>query len=167
MNVNFFDTPCKEAPCKDKQFGLCDDQDQAKAYSDVINPAKWITTVSNENEKEVIFTPLDKCVYILKPGTKDEESLCDGMLTFPESLFLVELKEKGPGGWIADAKGQLENTIRLMWENQDLTHFRYKKAYACNKKHPSFTVISNSESRAFFERTKGFRLDVNTSILIK
>jgi len=35
------------------------------------------------------------------------------MLTFAESLYLVELKKQGTGGWISDAKGQLENTIKI------------------------------------------------------
>ena len=89
------------------------------------------------------------------------------MLTFAESLYLVELKKQGTGGWISDAKGQLENTIRLISENHDLSSFRYKKAFACNRKHPSFTGIDIAERRSFFERTRGFRIDVQAEIVIK
>lgn len=89
------------------------------------------------------------------------------MLTFSESLYLVELKKQATGGWITGAKGQLENTIRLISENHDLSSFRYKKAFACNKKHPNFTVIEAAERKAFFDRTKGFRIDAQAEITIK
>ena len=89
------------------------------------------------------------------------------MLTFTQSLYLVELKKQGVGGWISKAKEQLENTIKLLLESNDLSNFRYKKAFACNKKHPNFTVIDTAERKLFFKRTNGFRLDVQAEIVIK
>src|SRR5690606_4132454 len=101
-----------------------------------------------------------------KEETKEKESSCDGMLTFKDSLFLVELKVQGKD-WITKAKSQLENTIKLILENHDLSNYRYKKAFACNRKHPSFTIIDTAERKSFFERTKGFRIDVQAEIVIK
>jgi len=89
------------------------------------------------------------------------------MLTFSDSLFLVELKKQGTGGWLPDAKKQLESTIKRLRMDNNLTKYRYKKAYACNKQHPKFTVIEASEKKAFFERTNGFRIDVQAEIFIK
>jgi len=168
MSVNFFDTPCKEPARIDPLFGICDNQDGvSKAYTDDVNQNKWVATVINETETEVSFTPIDHCISILQEGTKDEESLCDGMLTFHNSLFLVELKEQGTGGWLPKAVGQLENTIRLMYANHNLSAFKYKKAYACNKKHPLFTSIDNEARKKFFKATNGFRIDAQAQIVIK
>jgi hypothetical protein len=167
MSVNFFETDCKEESKKDKQFGICDDQNGTKAYTDTTDSTKWIAKVTNVKEIDVSFTAIDNCIIVFKEGTKDKESSCDGMLTFAQSLYLVELKKQGTGGWISDAKGQLENTIKLISENHDLSNFRYKKAFACNRKHPCFTVIDTAERKSFFERTGGFRIDVQEEIVVK
>lgn len=167
MSIIFFETHCTEPSIKEKQFGICDDQNGKKAYTNIVDPTKWIAKVKNESEIEVSFTAIDNCILAYKEGTKEKESSCDGMLTFAESLYLVELKKQGTGGWIADAKSQLENTIRLIYENHELSGFRYKKAFACNKKHPNFTVIDSAERKSFFKRTKGFIIDVQAEIVIK
>ena len=167
MSVNFFETDCKEESRNEKQFGICDDQNGTKAYTDTTDSTKWIAKVTNVKEIDVSFTAIDNCIIVLKEGTKDKESSCDGMLTFAHNLYLVELKKQGTGGWISDAKGQLENTIKLISENHDLSNFRYKKAFACNRKHPSFTVIDTAERKSFFERTGGFRIDVQVEIVVK
>ncbi len=167
MSINFFETDCKEESKNEKQFGICDDQNGTKAYTDTTDSSKWIAKVTNINEIDVSFTAIDNCIIVFKEGTKDKESSCDGMLTFAQSLYLVELKKQGTGGWISDAKGQLENTIKLISENHDLSNFRYKKAFACNRKHPSFTVIDTAERKSFFERTGGFRIDVQAEIVVK
>ncbi len=165
MSLDFFDNKCKEASRKNKEFGLCDKENNEVAYSDDSNPDDWIAIVKN-NDKEVTFTPIDKCFRIYKKDTKDEESLCDGMLTFQESIYLVELKVKEKGGWLIKAASQLKNTIRLIKENQPI-NYKYKKAFACNKKHPSFTTIDNELSKKFFQETDGFRIDAQTEIVIK
>ncbi|MBY0244571.1 MAG: hypothetical protein K2Q03_03855 [Sphingobacteriaceae bacterium] len=167
MSVNFFETNCKEESRNEKQFGICDDQNGTKAYTDTTDSTKWIAKVKNLKEIDVSFTAIDNCIIVFKEGTNDKESSCDGMLTFSQSLYLVELKKQGTGGWISDAKGQLENTIKLISENHDLANFRYKKAFACNRKHPSFTVIDTAERKSFFERTGGFRIDVQAEIVVK
>ncbi len=128
---------------------------------------KWIAKVSNDNDLTISFTAIDNCLIVLKEGTKDKESTCDGMLTFSNSLYLVELKKQGAGGWLSDAKSQLEKTIKLLRSKHNLEEYKYKKAYACNKKHPNFTVIDAAERKAFFERTKGFRIDAQAEIVVK
>ncbi len=165
MSVNFFETDCKEAPRREKLFGICDDKNSTKAYTDIADKAKWVAKVINENEIEISFTPIDYCIIIFKEGTKEKESSCDGMLTFDDSLFLVELKIQAKD-WIPKAKSQLENTIKLILENHDISHFRYKKAYACNKRHQSFNVIESSEKKSFFYKT-GFRIDARAEIVIR
>jgi hypothetical protein len=168
MNINFFKSPCKEPSRTDSLFGICDDQNGRKAYTDLINQYKWIATVINERLLDVTFTPIDHCITILKEGTKDQESTCDGMLIFQKSLYFVELKQKGVGGWLPEAISQLEITIKLLNANHhDLSEFIFKKAYACNKKHPYFTTIDNETCRKFFRISNGFRLDAQAEIVIK
>lgn len=157
MSVNFFETNCKESSRNEKQFGICDDQNGTKAYTDTSDDTKWIAKVTNDNEIDISFTAIDNCIIVYKAGTKEKESSCDGMLTFSESLYLVELKVQGKD-WIPKAKRQLENTIKLITENHKLSNFKFKKAYACNRKHPNFNVLEASEKKSFFDKT-GFRLD--------
>lgn len=163
MKINFFEHDCKENSRADSCFGICDDQNGKKAYTDVGNKDNWIAHVTNNQRLEVIFTPIDNCIGILKENTQDQESTCDEMLVFSKNLYLVELKKQRTGGWLPDAKKQLESTINCLKKCHDLRTFTGKKAYACNKKHPYFTVIGNAEQRAFFKKT-GFRLDAQTKI---
>ena len=167
MSVNFLTTACKEASRSTDVFGICDDQNNTAAYTDIVNPSKWIAKVINEKNIEVSFTAIDNCIIIIKEGTKDKESTCDGMLTFENSIYLVELKEKNIGGWITEAVDQLENTIKLLLSNHTLTEYKYKKGFACNRKHPNFKTMDNEFSKRFFERTNGFRIDVQAEIKIK
>lgn len=157
---------CKEPSQTTTLFGICDDQNGTKAYTDTANNTKWIATVINDNARQISFTAIDNCIVVLKPGTKDKESSCDGMLTFPDNLILVELKDQGTGGWITRAIDQLENTIKLIQNNHDLSSIKFKKAFACNKKHPHFTTIDNEQNKTFFS-TYGFRLDIQAEIVIK
>ncbi len=165
MSVNFFETNCKESSRNEKQFGICDDQNGTKAYTDTSDDTKWIAKVTNDDEIDISYTAIDNCIIVYKAGTKEKESSCDGMLTFSESLYLVELKVQGKD-WIPKAKRQLENTIKLITENHKLSNFKFKKAYACNRKHPNFNVLEASEKKSFFDKT-GFRLDTQAEIKIK
>lgn len=167
MSVNFFETDCREPSRNDVQFGICDDQNGTKAYTNTTDCTAWIATVINDNQVAISFTAIDNCIVVLKAGAKEKERSCDGMLTFSDSLYLVELKKQGTGGWLLDAKNQLENTIKLLRANHDLEEFRYKKAYASNKRHSKFTVIDAAEKKDFFRRTKGFRIDAHAEIVIK
>ena len=168
MSVDFFSATCKEPVQTSELFGICDDQDGTKAYTDIQDIYKWIATVKNKNQVEVTFIAIDHCITLLREGTNDMESTCDGMLTFEDHLYLVELKKQRKGGWLSEAKGQLENTIHLLSEHQSpvLDGIRYKKAFVCNRKHPSFNTIDNELSKRFFKESNGFRLDAQAEIVI-
>lgn len=167
MIVNFLESDCKESARTDNLFGICDNQDGSKAYTSITAERTWIAKVINNSGLDISFTAIDNCIIVLKEGTKDKESTCDGMLIFQDSLYLVELKKQATGGWLPIAKAQLCNTINLLHTYHNLSVFKYKKAYACNKKHPYFTVINAAERKAFFEKTNGFRIDAQTEIVIK
>lgn len=165
MRIDFFNTPCAEGPRNDKRYGICDEQDGSKAFTDIDREENWIASVLNENSREVVFTAIDNCFKITKPGTNDFESTCDGMLTFDDSLFFVELKNKKEQ-WIPEAKQQLENTIRLFLQHHQDSGVRFRKAFACNKRHPFFHTVENEDQKRFFDEY-GFRFDINSRIVIK
>jgi hypothetical protein len=166
MSVDFFNTPCKEPALTNMEFGICDDQDGTKAYTSVGISTNWIATVINKTQIEVSFTSIDNCIIVLKEGTLDKESSCDGMLTFSNNVYLIELKNQRTGGWLPDAIDQLKNSIKLLKANNNLGEIRYKKAYACNRKHPNFQVIQVERKRKFYDET-GFRIDAQAEIVIK
>lgn len=162
MTLDFFNTSCSEPPRKEEVFGLCDDQNESPAYSDVDNERLWIAKVEN-SVGEVVFTPIDKCIVVEKASSKDQESTCDGMLTFKDSLFLVELKMRSKN-WFTEGLAQIRNTIEVMRAHGVIDQ-KYLKAYVCNKKHPHFTTIDNAFSKKFKEET-GFRIDNQAKIKI-
>lgn len=171
MNVDFFDTPCKEPVRNDSLIGICDDNDdenqEKPAYTDIESADKWIAEIKNEGKISVSFTPIDNCIFVHKVGTKEKLQTCDGMLTFNKSLFLIELKDHGSGGWLNEAIPQLESTIKILLSNHDLKSLPYKKAFVCNKKRKrfSFNEFHNEENKRFFKEY-GFRLDIQAEIVI-
>ena len=70
MSVNFFETDCKEDTRKEKQFGICDDQNGTKAYTNTTDSTKWIAIVKNVKEIDVSFTAIDNCIIVFKEGTR-------------------------------------------------------------------------------------------------
>jgi hypothetical protein len=168
MSQNVVPAQCSEAERKDDIFGICDDQAGTKAYTDADqnNSGSWIATVKNVNHVAVTFTAIDNCAIFLKPGTEEKMSTCDGLLTFNNSFYLVELKVQRTGGWITTAIGQLESSIKILLAIGIPAQYKYKKAFACNRKHPYFQSIDNELNKRFF-RTYGFRIDVQAEIVIK
>ncbi|MEM1134206.1 MAG: hypothetical protein AAGI07_00095 [Bacteroidota bacterium] len=166
MKIAFFDTSCREAPRVDELFGLCDDtSNNEKAYTDIHTKEDWIAVVINKNKREITFTAIDHCIVAKKKNSHDDESTCDGMLTFSENLYLAELKKRGSGRWKKKGVSQLENTIKLLMNNSDLKDFKFKKAYVCNSKSPNFIVIQNELKLRFF-KMYGFRLHIEAIIHI-
>lgn len=170
---NFFILQINEPIRNDKLFGLCDDDNNLPAYSDNSEPEKWIAIVSNPSQRLVQFYPIDNVVICLNSANQ-QESLCDGMLTFDDRLFLVELKERGrKQDWRSKAKKQLINTIKLLTEHnpQELQYYSVFKAYICNKTLPKFEETTIAEKNEFRELSKQLgiriRLDIQATIHIK
>lgn len=162
--MDFFAAECQEPSLNHTLFGLCDDQNGTKAYTNVNDPARWIATVKNDYSKTLSFTAIDKCV--IKDGEEIGRGRCDGMLTSAgnEHIYFVELKELEPP-WISGAIDQLESTVKFFMANHNISIFRHKKAFACNKKRHKFWVIDNEFNLKFF-RTYGVRIDVQAEIIV-
>ncbi len=162
MKVNFLENICKEPARNDSIFGLCDDQNGQKAYSNTDSPAKWIATVKNEKGINLILTPVDNC--LIKSNEFIGRGRCDGLLTSSEHLYFIELKDQAKG-WITHAVEQLESTIEFFKESHDINAFRHKKAFACNKQHTHFQEVDNENNLSFFRKHK-VRIDIQADIIV-
>ncbi|MFN6088913.1 MAG: hypothetical protein ACK47E_09225 [Cyclobacteriaceae bacterium] len=162
MSVNFFEAACQETTSELK-FGLCDDQNGAKAYIDTTDLAKWVVTVENSNGVTVTFTAIDNCITIIRKNG-DPDTRCDGMLTYGNNIIFVELKDQIKG-WITHAVEQLESTINHFISNHDLNQFQHKRAFASNKRHPHFHVIDAEMKQRFFQKYK-VRINIQATIII-
>lgn len=160
--MHFFNTACQEPPFNHTLFGLCDDENGTRAYTNIDNPPSWIATVKNDTAKTIVFTAIDKCV--IKDHEFPGRGRCDCMLTTSDLLYLVELKNK-TSPWQPHAIEQLESTIQFLIANHDVSSYKHKKAFACNKKRERFAVIDNETNNHFY-RTYRFRIDIQAEILI-
>lgn len=163
MNTNFFDLNCQEQPVAESRFGLCDDQNGQKAYTNCDKPKTWVATVDNAQQLPITFSAIDNCVKILR-GDGNQERSCDGMLIYTDNIVFVELKEAARA-WIPDAIEQLETTIVSFKAHHDLSIHKHKRAFACNKKHPKFQVIEPSIRKLFFDKHR-VRLNIQGTITL-
>jgi hypothetical protein len=170
QTMSFFDSNCSENSRTDSLFGLVDPSENKdsnkRTFSTTESSETWNAKVINTDQLDVTFHAIDHCVEIFKDNSNDQESLCDGVLTFNESLYLVELKRKNKD-FIPEAKLQLENTIRLLVISGGIDKYKSKKAFISNSKHPHFRVIRSSEQKEFYDKNYGFRLDINYTIILK
>lgn len=165
MSVSFFNSGCSEPqPRTEIEFGLCDDGNNTKACSNTDKPEKWIATVKNENNIAVTITAIDNCISISNTdGTQSKR--CDLMLTYSQTVYLVELKGKGKD-WITDAVEQLEATIKAFLTTPESRNYIMKKAFASNRRHPYFHTINDEVNKRMF-MDYGFRIDIQAEIVIK
>lgn len=161
--MNFFDSQCQSGPHAEAQFGVCDDQNFTRAYVDTASQEKWVATVNNPSRHDVFFTAIDKCV--LQDGDEPNRGRCDGMLTTDRALYLVELKDQR-ANWREHAVTQLFSTVEFLHQHHsaELQRFQYKKAFACNKRHPAFVVVQHEEKRRF--QRLGFRVDIQATVVV-
>ncbi len=162
MIINFLEPACQEPAIVHDLFGLCDDNNGNKAYSNFDNPQKWIATVKNPNKASLIFTAVDKCV--IKDTEQKDRGRCDGLLTSAEHIYFIELKDER-SSWIKGAIEQLESTIQFYIDNHNLSVYKHKKAFACNKQHSKFQETDNELNLHFFRKYK-VRIDVQAEIIV-
>jgi len=156
--IDFF-RYCETSVCSKNRFGLCDPRTQTPAYIDFYNFDSWIAVVENDLEKEIGFLAVDHNV----PFPVDKKR-CDALLFDKEMLLFVELK-KQRGSWLPEALVQLTDTVEFFKENHDVSVYKNRKAYACNKCHPNFN-FSYKEYMQDFRKRHGFILRISTEIKI-
>lgn len=163
--IDFFKKDCQQHT-NALEFGLCDETDENEktpAFINEENSALWIAKVSNQTQKNVIFTAIDNCISILRTDGNMEKS-CDGMLTHDDNIDFVELKE-GRMSWIQGGIEQLKITVEIFSENHDLSQYRKKRAFLANRKHPHFQH-SRKEDMQKFKNETDVRLIIHNRIKI-
>jgi hypothetical protein len=167
MSINFFDTNCQSQTNQPK-FGLCDDPPPSEnpAYININDSRKWIAIVENNQEINLIFTAIDKCIQILRSDGK-MDNRCDGMLTYNNNIIFVELKERKYTNsvWIEEGEKQLRKTIAVFVNHNNLAIFKSKKAYIANRKKPQFQY-SHKERMQKFRTDTGFTLSIQNTIKV-
>lgn len=159
-----------EIPVDCSLFGICDDEDKSEktpAYVDcnADNRKNWIAEVNNSSGAPVEFIAVDNKIEILREDG-NLENRCDAMLHNEKYIIFVELKNQRQE-WIKHAvEEQLATTINIFKQNHDISVFRHKFAYACNKQHPSF-ASSHKEYMHKFRKEHGVRLVICNEITIK
>ena len=168
MPVDFFIAKCQIENVSDREFGIFDDDDEGTkthAYIDTEDRNKWIATVKNATDKPINFTAVDNCVEILKENG-EMDFRCDAMLTNEDHIVFVELKNQA-AGWITHAVDeQLQASIDHFKANHDITKYKYKRAFACNKRFPNFRASYKDKMAAFYKKNN-IRLNLTTEIVIK
>jgi hypothetical protein len=93
--------------------------------------------------------------------------MCDGMLYDHEKTWIafVEMKEQ-ISEWMRDARKQLESTINSFRDCHDIRLFKFRFAYAANRKHPHFQFSQKQVMQEFYNQYK-FRLLFQNNIDVK
>lgn len=162
-SINYFDEKkYKHEKRTDISFGIGDD---GKLAFTTLKESETIAKVTNKFNRCVQFTPIDHNIKIIVNG--NERSQCDGMLYIEvtKELVFVELKT-GDKNWVADAIAQLESTIANFSANHVISDYKYRSAYAANRKHPYFQYSKKEEIETFRTHTR-FRLNITNTIILK
>lgn len=164
MAIDFFIEKCQTENISDPRFGICDNEtDKDPAYVDRENEDKWIAVVENKTDKPINFTAVDNCIEVFRPNGS-MENRCDALLTNADHIVFVELKNQGDN-WIAHAvDDQLQTTIDYFKDNHDIGKYRFKRAFACNRRRPFFRVSYKEKMDAFYKKN-GIRLSLEAKII--
>lgn len=157
--IDFFEYSKKVKPVP--EFGLIDKQPADIDYDDK-EKDKWNAIVECNNRRDYLFSPLDKKIRIPK-GQGEEESLCECILNTKDTIAFVELKDDKTSDYRRKAEKQLENTLRIFKQNNDIDKYIYKKAYICNKRRLYYNVTKNSICSDFAKRN-GVSLHIGINI---
>lgn len=165
MKIDFFTPVCVTDNISESVFGIYDPQDGGPACVDYSNRGLWIAEVENRRGISLNFTAVDNCVEILREDGQ-MENRCDGILTGGGYLIFIELKDQR-GEWIQHAvEKQLKTTIEYFKSNYDITLYKKRYAYACNRRHPRFQY-SHMSMMEEFRRETDVRLCIVNKIVLK
>lgn len=168
MHMDFFIEKCQTNNISERLFGICDDKDEGNktpAYIDTTDQDKWIAIVKNHTNLSLNFTAVDNCIEARKEdGSMDFR--CDAMLTNKDNIVFIELKDQ-KDNWIRHAVyEQLQTTIDNFKASHDISVYRHKRAFACNKARPRFKVNYKDMMNQFYQKNK-VRLNLTTEIVFK
>lgn len=173
QKINFFDESYSREICCVSEFGILDGDNEKNecAYLsfDITKKDVWEATVSNEEEKEVHFLPVDHNIPISRSDGK-EAKRCDGILFSQkeeqQAIFFIELKNrkgKKDKRWREKGIEQLISTIKIFSSCHDIHKFNQREAFVCNRKMP-FYQYGNLEELEKFKKKYHVSLNVSPSI---
>ena len=139
-------TPAKELP----------------AFIDYSEEEKWNAVVISGNREDYNFIPVDKNIPYLREEEKGVKR-CDAIIWTPRTIIFIELKDQREK-WLNDAILQIKATIELFERVDDITYFKYKKAYVCNKARPYFNYQFSEIMQKFHQET-GVTLNPQKTII--
>lgn len=150
-------------------FGICDitstePNNKNPAYLDFADSDDWIGWVDNPDQKEVEFTAIDGCIEVTREDGS-EETRCDCMLTYEDTIKFIELKDCDGGRWLGKASNQLRKTIEIYEDELGLDRFPKRYAYIINRQRPNFKSGFASKAQEFDDEL-GFILRVGQFIKI-
>ena len=163
MRINFYEAKC-QSTTSEELFGLYDKEDKSPAKIVHSQKDKWNATVINPTQKTITHTAIDNCIDIRR-AKGEMDNRCDSMLSYPENIIFVELKNK-VSDWRSDGVNQIEVTINNFISNHNLSAIKHKRAFVANRRHPDFHVIDNEQTRKFWDKYR-VRLNISSEIYIK
>ena len=93
MSINFYEARC-QSTTNEALCGLYDKEDKTPAKIVHIQKEKWNATIINPTQKRITHTAIDNCIEIMR-ANGEMDNRCDSMLTYPENIIFIELKNKG------------------------------------------------------------------------
>ena len=137
-----------EEPADQKQMLPAE---ELPAFIDYTCKEKWNAVVESYGREDFNFIPVDNNIpYLDENG--NEKSRCDAIIFTERTIVFIELKDKDRN-WLTDAIAQLKSTIGHFMEEEDISRFKYKKAYACNRSHPYFNYQFKDCMQRFYRET--------------
>jgi len=154
MPIDFFISPCLKVDgnckkegivCKKttnvRRFGVSDanSNNRLPAFIDTENEEVWDLIVENPSLKEITFKAVDYCVDIFRDNltVANQEQLikrCEGFLNYDDKIVFLEIKNRGTGRWLIDAREKFQETITKFKETYPENRFSIEKPIVANKK---------------------------------
>lgn len=158
MAIDFFEEECL-TKTKVSKFGIIDIPPSTLNYE---NSQDWQLTIINAFEKEISHIAIDHCLEI--PDTEGKR--CESLITYDDVIIFIEIKDRSSGKWVAVAREQLLNTIKLFQRDSEITKFKRRYAQIANKQKPHFRAVNHSLLEEFSNET-GFVLRVGNTIEVE
>ena len=161
MQIDFNKYEQNVSPCN--EFGLYDIGNNVPVILDYANPQKWESTVECNNRKDYKFIPVDSVKELLEYKKYNSGTdTCDVILRTENTVCFVELKNQDKS-WFQESMNQLKVTIGLYKDSHGIDTYKFRRAQAVNKTHPSFHVSMKNEMHKFWQDTT-FTLRVGIKI---
>lgn len=134
--VDFFAEELDKYHTEANLFYLNDNEgenSQMVSFSTSVQDPQKCVNVHNPSLRNVVVIPLDHNLKVYKENEKDEESICDYLISTDNKEFLLfgEIKT-GKRGWAKVGANQIANTLQIFKRCHKLDEWKEKIAYVSN-----------------------------------